>query len=327
MAYQSTNGTAANTMEFMTQLQTHLVSTVGWTLHDQESSGANTYAVVTSSGENGRESVCLYFEQTNTTNRLYTRAYQSWDNQTHQGTNAAYQTSYTYIRTAETPFLYWIYADLDHWFIVTKIGATYYGNYAGLIQRGWSSDIAFSQAPIPAGENQLMTVDDASFLEPEHDYFLADETEFERVRVISVDTDVTPHQVRLANVPHSFSAGARLGEDPIPTIVSRYDAPGTFYAINWTGNYSSASSQSGSCESVHSTVLGWGNTDSRFGLTTMYPIFAGHYTNGVAENRGQLIGIYRIGSNNIDSEDTIVHSGTSHRVFNLQTAGYCAVRE
>lgn len=327
MPYRTINGTAANTADLMATLQAHLVTTVGWTLHDQESDGSDHSAVFTSPGENGRESICLFIQRTSTTNRLYTRAYQSWDNETHQGFYAAYQTSYTYIRTSETPFLYWMYADLNHWFVVTKIGSTYYGHYAGIIQRNWSDDVAITQAPISTGDDQTLQVDEAGFLEEGHDYFLADHREFERVTVTSVNTSVAPHQVTLASVPRAFATGARLGEDPLPNIVSRYDAPGTFYACNHSGNYSSASSQTGSCESVDSAVLGWSNSDGRFGLTTLYPIFAGHSGSGTAENRGQLINIFKIGPNNVDSEDTIRQGDATYRVFNLQGAGFCAVLE
>lgn len=326
MAYHSTAGTADNTADFMATMQSFLVNTVGWNLHDDGSAAASPFFVFNSSGESGREAVCLYLNRNATANRLYIRAYQSWDNQAHQGNNGAYHASYVYSRTSEIPFLFWIFADLDHWFLVTKVGATYYGQYSGLIQRNWSSDLALTQATVGRGNNVTVPVDDARFLETGRDYFLAGTSEFERVTVTAVDTDATPHQVTLAALPTDFAEGARLGEDPLPVIVSRHNTPGPFYALNWASGYSSTSGQSGDCRSVESTIADWSGGDDRFGLTMMYPWFVAHGSSGVAENRGQLIGVYKIGTNNVDSEDTILHAGTQYRVFNLNGAGFCAVR-
>ncbi len=48
-------------------------------------------------------------------------------------------------------FIFWLFADLDHVFVVTKLVSTYYGHYSGLLKRFWSGAVALSTAPAEDG--------------------------------------------------------------------------------------------------------------------------------------------------------------------------------
>ncbi|CAM2066695.1 hypothetical protein SCOR_15050 [Sulfidibacter corallicola] len=327
MAYHSTAGTAQNSRDLMTILRQYLTDTVGWTLHDSQND-ASPYFVVTATGESGKEDIYLYVSDDNNANRLGVRAYHYWNQASHQGTKPAYNSSYTYIRTSDgTPFLYWIFADLDHWFLVTKLGATYYGQYSGLISRFWSGEVAVAQSTLDTGTEVVAQVDDANHFEIGKPYLIRDNVDIERVEVTAIDTASTPHTVTLANVSRSFVVGSKIGEDPAPLIVGSNDSPSRFYATNRFDGYSGNSSHQGECKAADGGLAGSSNHDKRYGLTVMYPWLTAHTSQGYNELRGQLIEVYSVGSTNLDSEDVIQQGTETFRVFNLSSAGFCAVRE
>ena len=135
MAYHNTSGTAANTADLLVRLKDFLVGTVGWSLHDDRSGDAEPSYVLASTGESGFEDIFIRFVDDTAADRIAVRAYLYWDAVMHAGVKEAFHNSYSYIKTVDaSAFLYWIYADKDHVFIVTKIVATYYGQYSGLIK-------------------------------------------------------------------------------------------------------------------------------------------------------------------------------------------------
>lgn len=152
MAYHNVSGTASNTTDFLVRLKDFLVGTVGWSLHDDRSGDAEPSYVLASTGESGAEDIFLRFVNDMAADRIAVRAYLYWDAVRHAGVKEAFQTSYTYIKTVDaSAFLYWVYADKDHVFIVTKIVATYYGQYSGLIKRFWSGAVAVTHATAGPG--------------------------------------------------------------------------------------------------------------------------------------------------------------------------------
>lgn len=327
MAYFSTSGIADNTKAFFSLLRSFLVETVGWTLHDA-STLPWPYAVFETHGETGTEDIYLEVSE-NSTHRLPIKAHQHWDKQTHQGVNSAFHASYTYFKTNDSgPFLYWLFADLDHWFVVTKLGSTYYGQYSGIMKRFWSSDIAVCQSDMDQGRQVTVPVDQLpSQFEVGKPLILKDDSNISRVVVSALNRTDTPKTVTFESLPTAFSTGSKLGEDPQPTIVSRYSAPGPFYACNHWDGHSSATTQSGDCLRASGNAEAYSSPDDRYGLFTMFPWLAVQNANNGKELRGQLIEVYAVGSNNLDSEDQIQQNGHSYRVFNLSGAGYCAVKE
>jgi len=328
MAYHSTSGTANDTADFLQKLKDFLVNTVGWTLHDDGSAEAEPYYVLKSNGETGAEDIYLQFIDDANADRIAVRGCLYWDATAHTGVKEAYHNSYTYIRTVDaSSFLYWLFADLDHVFIVTKVVATYYGHYSGLIKRFWSGAVAVTQAAAAPGSDVVVQVNDASIFTVGSYYVIKDDAEIERVQVTAVDMASTPNTVTLANLVNSYSAGAKIGEDPQPVIIGRNQMPGSFYALNKYDGWASASGQSGSCAAAHGNFHPAANPDKRYGLVTMFPWLVAHTSSTYKELRGELIEIYAIGSGAADSEDVLDLGGATYKIFNLSGPGWCAVKE
>jgi len=327
MGYHSTTGTANNTADFLEKLKDFLVTTVGWTLHDDGSGGANPYYVLKSTGESGMEDVYLQFLM-GTTDKLMVRASLYWDNVAHSGVKEAYVVTYCYIAVKDaSSFLYWFYADLDHIFAVTKIVSTYYGQYSGLLKRFWSGAVAITQEAVLSGSNVVVQVNDASIFSPGSYYLIKDNANIERVQISAIDTVSSPNTVTLASVAGNFALGAKIGEDPQPVIVGRFNSPGGFYALNKFDGYAGAALQVGVSGSADAAFATSTDPDFRMGLTTMFPWLAGHTAAAYSELRGEFIEIFQMGGGSADSEDILDFNGTTYKIFNLSGAGMCAIKE
>ena len=248
MAYHSTSGTASNTADFLVRLKDFLVGTVGWTLRDDRSGDAEPSYVLVSTGESGAEDIFLRFVNDAAADRIAVRAYLYWDAATHARVKEAFNTSYTYIKTVDaSAFLYWIYADMDHVFIVTKIAAVYYGHYCGLLRRFWYGAVAVTQAAASPGAGVTLQVNDASIFRVGGYYLIKDNAGIERVQVTAVDTVASPNTISVASLVAAYALGAKIGEDPQPVVVGHYQSPGSFYALNKFDGWASATGQTGSC--------------------------------------------------------------------------------
>ena len=189
MAYHSIQGLAHGRLDLLNQLRTFLVTTTGWTLHDDQSADPQPYFVFKSHGESGAEDVYLQFRISTTSGRIHVAAFQYWDAATHTGVNEASHTSYTYLRVEDSAdFIFWLFADLDHVFVVTKLVSTYYGHYSGLLKRFWSGAIALTQAAVTAGSGVVLQVNDATVVTPGQDYVIKDDAGIERVRVSATNS-------------------------------------------------------------------------------------------------------------------------------------------
>ena len=328
MAYHSTSGTADNTADFLVKLKDFLTTVVGWTLHDDGSAEPDPYHVLKSVGESGIEDIYLQFIDDTNTDRIVVRGSLFWDATAHAGVKEAYHNSYTYIRTVDaSQFLYWLFADLDHVFVVTKVTATYYGHYSGLINRFWSGAVAVTQTAAAPGSDVVLQVNDASIFTVDGYYLIKDDAGIERVQITAVDTGVTPNTVTVASLANAYAVGAKIGEDPQPVIIGRYQSPGSFYALNKFDGWSSTSGQTGSSAAAHGNFHTASNPDKRYGLLTMFPWLVAHTSSAYKELRGELIEVYAIGSGAADSEDVLDMSGTTYRIFNISGPGWCAVKE
>lgn len=165
MAYRSTSGIANNTTDFFSRFKSFIVDTVGWTILSSDLGAANPYLYVSSAGESGKETTFLLFDKfTANSDKLFVRAALWWNPGTSTAVQPAGTTSYNYISTKDsTTFPYWIYADLDHIFLVTRISTTYSAYYFGGLKRYWSSNMALTQADVNAGSNVVVAVDNASY--------------------------------------------------------------------------------------------------------------------------------------------------------------------
>ncbi len=330
MAYHSTSGMAENTADMHAKLKEFLVTTCGWTLHDDQMGLAQPYFVVYSSGESGTEDIYLQYLNDSNTNIIAVRATQYWNNTTHAPVKDAFATGTTgtaFYTKDTAQFLYWIYADLDHVFIVTKFVSTYYGHYSGIVRRFWSDRVAIVGADITAGSDVVVPVDDASIFAAGKSYIIKDNASIERALVAAVDTASSPNTITISSLSNSYAAGAKIGEDPQPLIVGKTQMPGTFQATSKWDGWVSYSGQSGSCYAPISTILNSADPDARYGLVTMFPWFVVMSGTGNEEPRGELIEVYAMGASAGDSEDVIDTGSGTYKMFNLASAGFCAVKE
>ncbi len=324
MAYAHIQGTATDGSAFFSDLKTFLTTTVGWTLHDDQTALPTPYFVVSSQGESGKEDIYLQFLFESS--RVKIRAARYWDAVSHTGVNLAYHASLTYIRhPTNGSFLFWIYANLDRIFTVTKEGSTYYGQYSGCIKRFWSADHALLQDPVQSGSQIQLSLDDASILKAEHHYLIADHAHIERVRVLSVDTQA--NTVLIENLNHDYAMDSKIGEDLQPVIVSGYQAPGSFYGLTRFDGWASTSGQAGSMGVADGGFRNYTSPDMRADLITLFPWFVGATASSYQELRGELLDVYGVGSGTLDSEYIIEVGQHQYRVFNLSSAGWTAVRE
>ncbi len=329
MAYHSASGTATNTADLLTKLKDFLVTTCGWTLHDDGSAQAEPYYVLKSIGESGNEDIYIQIiNDTANADCISVKGYLYWNAATHTGVKVVFSSGATIISTKDSAqFLYWLYADLDHVFVVTKITATYYGHYSGVIKRFWSAQTAISQGAVAAGSNVVVQVDDASLLTVNKYYLIKDEANIERVQVTARDTGSTPNTITIASLVSGYAAGAKIGEDPQPVIIGRNTMPGNCYALNKWNGYTSATGQTAVCGAVNATFAGYCDPDVRYGLVTMFPWLAANSSTGNEELRGELIEVYSIGSGAGDSEDVIDLGTSTYKMFNISSAGWCAIKE
>lgn len=334
MAYHSTYGTAANTLDVMVKLQEFLTNTAGWTLHDDRMS-QSSYFVVKSHGESGKEDVYVQFLDDENTDMVSVKPVLYWDAVNHVGIKEAFQSGATAFATMDADqFLYWFFADLDHLFVVTKIASTYRGMYVGSIRRFWSDAVAVTEQYADSGSNRTVAVDDASVLTAGRNYIIKDNGGIEPVIVSAVDTSSTPNTVTIASLSRGYTVGAKIGEDPQPVIVFSPGMPwmgNQFYALNHCYGYEGASSQYGNVFSLGQEIASYSDRDSRYGYVAMFPFVAAHWIYGVQgeskEVRGELIETFAVGPNAGLSEDTIDIGGITYKIFNLQSLGWCAVKE
>jgi len=329
MAYFSIQGTASGRLDLLNRIKDFLVTTVGWTLHDDQSADVRPYYVFMSTGESGAEDIYLRFQISSSSGRIEVAAFQYWDNTMQTAVNEGFSSSYNYLRAEDTAdFIYWLYADLDHVFVVSKIVSTYYGQYSGSIKRFWSSAVAITQAAIVNGSAVVLPVNDASIFTPDQYYVIKDNANIERVRITAIDTESTPNTVTIETVANDYASGAKIGEDPQPVITGYYNMPSTFYAVNKFDGWSSASGQRGRCGAAHGNLQSDTDPEQRYGTTILFPwLVSMNGSDSYQELRGELIEIYATGGANVSSEDTVEIGMDSYRVFNLSSGGWCAIKE
>lgn len=328
MAYHSISGTANSTADLLIKLKDFLVTTCGWTLHDDGSGLADPYYVLKSAGESGMEDIYIQFINDASSDCISVKGYLYWNPDTHTGVKVVFSSGTTVITTRDSAqFLYWLYGDLDHVCVVTKITATYYLNYSGIIKRYWSGAVALIQEAVTAGSNVVIQVNDASIFTAGGYYIIKDDANIERVQVIAKDTGPTPNTITIATLAAAYAGGAKIGEDPQPVIISRNNMPGNFYGLNRWNGYSSATGQPGNCGVASGGFANSADPDARSGLVTMFPWLVAMTGTGNEELRGELIEVYSIGSGAGDSEDVLDLGAATYKMFNLSGGGWCAIKE
>jgi hypothetical protein len=306
-----------------------LTGVCGWTLHDDGMAQAQPYFVVYSARESGKEDIYLQFIDDASANIISVKGALYWDPVTHTAIKPVFSSTTTAVVTSDTaPFNCWMFANLDRVFIMTRMGANYYGHYSGLLKRFWSDRIAITQGGAGVGNNITVPVNDASVLSPGKNYVIKDNANIARVQVTATDISSTPNTVTIATLLTGYSAGAKIGEDPQPVIIGNTNLPGCLL-LNRHDGYAGPGTHTAYARDFNGYQTGRTDPDSRYGLVAMFPIFVTSETGGYDDLRGELIDVYSIGPGAGASEDVIDLGTSTYKMFCLTSGGgtWIAVRE
>ena len=329
MAYHSTSGIADNTADFFSEFRSFIVSTVGWTVLQEDLGAANPFLYISSTGESGKETIHLLFDKfTANADKICVRTALWWNPGTSAPVLPAGSTGYNYIATKDaTTFPYWIYADFDHIVVVVRIGTTYQAFYFGVVKRYWSSNMAITQADVSAGSNVVVPVDDASYFKAGLYYQIINRDKFERMQVTAVDTGASPNTITVASLANAYVTGARVGEDVAPMMISRSDTALT--QIHTASRYTGWNTSLIDVQVAGSAGSAYGSSanDVRYNLIGIFPYWAYCGTTGQTEIRGQLIEVYETSTTWGVSEDVIdAGNGVTYKFFYIGSKGF-AIRE
>ena len=137
--YEYTYGTAETEQDFVTYLDTFLVSTIGWTRIDTISDiSSNRDYAWKSVGESPSEYTRNIFIRVRAeSNNIYSYGYGSYSSG-----HEIYNASYTYVPTTGQPFRYWIYGDKDFvcFIILNGSDSQTYASYLGYIRSYYVPD-------------------------------------------------------------------------------------------------------------------------------------------------------------------------------------------
>jgi len=327
LANHSSYGTTSNTSDLLARLKGFIIGVCGWTLWDDQMVQGQPYFVAYSAGESGKEDIFLQFIVASA-NVVSVRGALYWDQTSHTAVKPVYSAS-TAMTTSDTaPFNYWMFGNLDRVFIVTRLGANYYGHYSGLLKRFWSDKIAVTQGSAGVGSDVTVPVNDASILSPGKPYVIKDNTNIARVLITTTDVSSNPNTITIAALLTGYSAGAKIGEDPQPVMIGQNNPPSCLM-LNRHDGYTSQSGHTAYAREFSGYHTNRSDPDSRYGLVAMFPIFVTTETSGYDDLRGELIDVYSIGSSAGASEDVIDLGTSTYKMFCLSSGGgtWIAVRE
>lgn len=329
MAYRSTSGTANNTADFFSKFRSFVVDTVGWTMLASDLAVANPFLHLYSAGESGKETIYLVFDKfTATADKICVRQALWWNPDTSAFSQLAGTTGYNYIATKDaTTFLYWIFADLDHIMVVVRIGTGYQGFYFGIVKRYWSSNIAITQADVSAGSSVVIPVDNATYFKAGLNYQIINRDKFERMQITATDIESNPNTITVASLANAYLAGARVGEDVAPVMMSRSDtALTTLHTPSRYGGWNTSLLVMSVDSSIGGAITN-ANNDCRYNLVGIFPYWVHCGTTDNRELRGQFIEVYETATNWGVSEDVVdAGNGITYKYFYIGAKGF-AIRE
>jgi len=322
MAYQSViKQSANNENDLLNKLYDFLTITLGWTNHDDQ---RPNYFVVTSNGEDGKAKLCMKF--TKGSGQISVYQYLSWDNISHTGQKQSGSISYTYIKSSSSPHYYWFYGDKDHILVVTKV-YYYYAFYGGLYDTIYNKDYAVTQASINSGDNVSVNVDDPSCLSEGEHYLIMDDNNCERAMISSISGTL----VTFEHLNNSYESGARVGEDPMPNIISIYSLysnggylyPQFYYNGDVGDDYNYVKTFL-PIKDVEQFI----ESEYRYlGRRYFAPIMIANINNSYKEFLGYLKHVYGLSKNYqpVVSEDTVSCGGKTYDVFGIYNNDYALV--
>lgn len=311
MARHYTVLTCDNTADLFAKLNTFLVSTVGWTLLDDQSGAGTPYRVYRTPGEDGYG--YRYYRITlGSTTSLNIRAYRFWNESTQTGSYEIGNTSTGYgIIGSTSAFVAFAFADLDGLWVASKISNAYYIRGLGLTNPLYGDDKTVTTNSASAGSNVVIPVaDDSFFVEGEY-YEIANTNSAtgaqERVQV----TNVGSGEITVATLANAHPSGALIAKQVMPIFLHTGSAS-TDSTYGWRINAGAATATSQSIFDSRPATSGL-SPDGLGGKYQLWPGFVNYTTDNMVY--GATRDIFAVPTTDLSSEDIITVNGFDYMVF------------
>lgn len=241
---------ASNTADFAAEIKDRMVA-AGWTLHDDQSGASPPKYIMKSNGEVPLTKVPCYLKlewASSYADKIQITTFLYWNESTHAGVVQIGSESGAYIYTDDDAAFYgWVWTNKDFVIIVTKIGATYYGNWIMRYAPGYkfighlqSSASSGSNVTLQLGKGQTrgavigancMVICLDGTVGRDHDC---------TITAIDADNDT----IEVNALTYTFPAGSVVGFAPYPWIMSRFSNTSNQYSL-WAASGTSAYATSG----------------------------------------------------------------------------------
>jgi len=298
---------------------------IGWTLHDsfyatnQDSCALNDWFVVKSTGETGSRDLYYRIKWVAAT-QLIVEGYLYWNNSSHTGILLFSNTNN--INASTSTLITWIYGDLDHFLISTKVSSVYCGQYSGGLEKTWGDQsTAISTTALTTGSGKTITLNS---LPASPDWavgkkvFIWDNGNVELITITYVDNIL--NEIK-ANLVYSYSINAKLcknlnnfltGNTSFTTPTLSYDR----LLIGKNGVITNSVARYATCGAPPTFVTK--NPDVQNNEYGVYPVTIYSGTSSTDFGYcGCLIDVRYISSTNLVSEDIVTDNTNNWRVFNF----------
>ena len=213
----------ANSAAAATEIRNALVTSMGWTEHDDRSGQSPPYYVFSSTGESAdRPTVYIKMTWSNVTDKIEFNLYLHWNNTTHVGTVRMGSTSYFRLSSDDnSAFTIWIYGDKNRFAIISKISTTYMCVGLDFIDSFYKGFGTLASG-VSAGNNVVLQLgtDEADDFVAGENYQVAGSGSGEGRERPQV-TVVTPgsHQITVDNLARALSAGSTIARLAFPWVI------------------------------------------------------------------------------------------------------------
>lgn len=302
---------------------------IGWTLHDsyyatdENNCAMGDWFVVKSPGENGNED--LYFKITwYSADHLNIYGMLYWNAATDTAVeDFGSTTGHVVYADVDGTVSLWIYGDLNHFVLVTKIGTAYYGADAGRTTNlFYDTTVATCAGALSSGSDISIVVDNIPSEWAVDKYlFIRDEAGLEKIKIKTLNGGTKTITADLVN---SYTAGSKLAAD-----LCYYTSSGNQLAATAKYTLIDHNAAKGSSLQVgyNSSVISSCDPDEMNGAIVGAPVSLYGSTAGY---QGEMRDWVRIDSGiaGVNSEDVYTDAdGVNWRIFACYSNNWVAIKE
>jgi len=224
--YALVKKSVANSAAAATEIRNALVTSMGWTEHDDRSGQSPPYYVFSSQGESGsRPTVYIKMTWSDITDKIDFNMYLHWNNTTHAGTvRLGPDTYYRLSSDDDSAFTLWVYGNKDRLALISKVGTAYMMvglDYIDSFYKGFGT----LASGVTAGNDKVLQLGtgEADDFVVGQNYQVAGSGSGEGRERPQV-TVVTPgsHQVTVDNLARALSAGSTIARVPFPWLIIEF---------------------------------------------------------------------------------------------------------